>query len=211
MNFKTLDVIGSSSSSVTGSDSIFKLKFNPRLIKYVLDWQFNHQKPRTAKTKQRNEVKGSTKKIYAQKGTGQARHASIKAPLFVGGGQAHGPKGAVYKIKKINKKTKKLALSQILAKKNSDKNLFILNDVKAEIKKTKDFYKFVIKNKLEDSLIVSDKDSFKNLTRSTKNIKNIKLVNEEGVNVLDIINYKNLLITSSSLKNIEKRLLNEKN
>ena len=112
---------------------------------------------------------------------------------------------------KINKKTKKLALSQILAKKNSDKNLFILNDVKAEIKKTKDFYKFVIKNKLEDSLIVSDKDSFKNLTRSTKNIKNIKLVNEEGVNVLDIINYKNLLITSSSLKNIEKRLLNEKN
>ena len=81
-------------------DKIMKLKFNHKLVKYVIDWQLNHQKPRTAKTKQRNEIRGSTKKIYAQKGTGQARHASKKAPLFVGGGQAHGPKGAVYKIKK---------------------------------------------------------------------------------------------------------------
>ena len=68
-------------------------------------------KPRTAKTKQRNEVKGSTKKIVAQKGSGGARHASKKAPLFVGGGVAHGPKGAVYKVKKINKKSKKISSS----------------------------------------------------------------------------------------------------
>ena len=88
------------------------------------------------KTKQKNEIRGSTAKIYSQKGTGNARHASKKAPLFVGGGIAHGPKGSVYKVKKINKKVRKLALAQTLSKKNLDKNLHILADVKKEIKKT---------------------------------------------------------------------------
>ena len=102
-------------------------------------------KPRTAKTKQKNEIKGSTKKIVPQKGSGGARHASRKAPIFVGGGVAHGPKGAVYKIKKINKKVRKLALAHTLSKKNSDKNLFVLSDVKKEIKKTKEFNNFLKK------------------------------------------------------------------
>merc|ERR1712023_101048 len=106
---------------------------------FVIDWQLNHGKPRTAKTKQRNEIKGSTRKIVPQKGSGGARHASRKAPIFVGGGVAHGPKGAVYKIKKINKKVRKLALAHTLSKKNYDKNLFVLTDVKKEIKKTKEF------------------------------------------------------------------------
>jgi large subunit ribosomal protein L4 len=91
MKFNLLNIDGGKSETIDVSDKIMNLKFNHKLIKYVIDWQLNHQKPRTAKTKQRNEVKGSTKKIYAQKGTGQARHASRKAPLFVGGGQAHGP------------------------------------------------------------------------------------------------------------------------
>ena len=103
MKFNLLNIDGGKSETIDVSDKIMNLKFNHKLIKYVIDWQLNHQKPRTAKTKQRNEVKGSTKKIYAQKGTGQARHASRKAPLFVGGGQAHGPKGAVYKIKKFTR------------------------------------------------------------------------------------------------------------
>ena len=84
------------------------------MIQTLVDWQLNHFKPRTAKTKQRSEVRGSTAKIYAQKGTGGARHSSRKAPIFVGGGVAHGPKGAVYKIKKINKKVRKLGLFHIL-------------------------------------------------------------------------------------------------
>ena len=84
------------------------------MIKFVIDWQLNHLKARTAKTKQRNEVRGSTRKIVPQKGSGGARHASKKAPLFEGGGVAHGPKGAVYKKKKINKKVRKLAMAQTL-------------------------------------------------------------------------------------------------
>jgi len=205
-----LSIDGSSSDTIEVSDKIINLKVNHKLIKYVIDWQLNHSKPRTAKTKQRNEIRGSTVKIVAQKGSGGARHASRKAPLFVGGGVAHGPKGAVYKIKKINKKVRKLALAQTLSKKNIDKNLHILADVKKEVKKTKEFNQFLIKNKLSNILIVSDKISEKNINKSARNIKNVKIINCDGANVYDLLKYKNVILTSSSIKSIENRILNEK-
>ena len=211
MKLNLLNLEGGKPGTVEVSDKIMNLKFNHKLVKYVIDWQLNHQKPRTAKTKQRNEIRGSTKKIYAQKGTGQARHASKKAPLFVGGGQAHGPKGAVYKIKKINKKVRKLALAQTLAKKNADKQLHILSDVTKEVKKTKDFNKFLNNNKLSNVLIVSDKNSEKNFVRSARNIKNIKVIRDEGTNIYDLLKFTNVIITSTSMKKIETRLLDEKN
>tara|TARA_B100000963_G_scaffold302891_1_gene275958 strand:- start:3658 stop:4293 length:636 start_codon:yes stop_codon:yes gene_type:complete len=211
MKFPLLNIDGSKTSSIELSDKLVKQKINYKLIKFVIDWQLNHLKPRTAKTKQRNEIKGSTKKIVAQKGSGGARHASKKAPLFVGGGVAHGPKGSVYKIKKINKKVRKLALAQTFSKKILDKNLYILADVKKEIKKTKEFNKFLEKNKIIDALIISDTNTLKNITRSARNIKNIKLIKEEGANIYDIFKYKNLVVTSSSVQKIQERLFNEKN
>ena len=211
MKFPLLNIDGTKSTSIEVSDKIVKLKINHKLIKFVIDWQLNHAKPRTAKTKQRNEIKGSTVKIVAQKGSGGARHASRKAPLFVGGGIAHGPKGKVYKVKKINKKVRKLALAQTLSKKNSDKNLHILADVKKEIKKTKEFNKFLIKNNLSNALIISDEDSLKNINKSARNIKNIKLIKQEGTNIYDLFKYKNVIMTSSSVKKLQDRILNEKN
>ncbi len=211
MKFPLLNIDGSKSDSIEISDKIMKLKVNYKLIKYVIDWQLNHAKPRTAKTKQRNQIRGSTKKIIAQKGSGGARHASKKAPLFVGGGIAHGPKGAVYKIKKINKKVRKLALAQTLSKKNLDKNLHILADVKKEIKKTKEFNKFLEKNKLDNALIISDNDTLKNINKSARNIKDVKVIKEDGTNVYDLFKYKNVVLTSSSAKKIQDRYLNEKN
>ena len=211
MKFQLLNIDGSKPSSIEISDKLVKLKVNHKLIKSVIDWQLNHAKPRVAKTKQRNEIKGSTKKIIAQKGSGGARHASKKAPLFVGGGVAHGPKGANYKIKKINKKVRRLALAQTFSKKNSDKNLHILADVKKEIKKTKEFFKFLEKNNLINSLVISDIDTMKNINRSARNIKDIKLIKDEGANIYDLLKYKNVIITSTSVKKIEQRLINEKN
>ena len=211
MKFPLLNIDGSNNESIEISDKLVKVKVNHKLIKFVIDWQFNHAKPRTAKTKQRNEIRGSTKKIVAQKGSGGARHASKKAPLFVGGGVAHGPKGAVYKVKKINKKVRKLALAQTLSKKNSDNNLHIFADVKKEIKKTKEFNKFLEKNKLTNVLIISDTDSLKNINKSARNIKDIKLIKDEGTNVYDLFKYKNVLISFSSAKKIQDRILNEKN
>jgi len=211
MNLKVLNIDGNKSKDINVSDKLTGLKVNNRLLKYVIDWQLNHSKKRVAKTKQRNEVVGSTKKIYAQKGTGGARHASRKAPLFVGGGVAHGPKGDNYKTKKINKKIRKIALAQTISKKKNNNELFIFDDVKKEIKKTKIFYTFLNKNKIDNVLIVSDKTTEKNILKSVRNLPNVKLVSELGTNVYDLVKYKNVLFTTSSIKNIQDRLTNEKN
>ena len=211
MKVKLLNLQSSKSETIEVSDKILKQKINYKLIKSVIDWQLNHLKPRTAKTKQKNEIKGSTKKIVPQKGSGGARHASRKAPIFVGGGVAHGPKGAVYKIKKINKKVRKLALAHTLSKKNLDKNLYVLSDVKKEIKKTKEFNTFLKKNNLLNVVIISDNETQKNINKSARNIKNLKIVNDSGANIYDMIKYKNVLLTQTSVKNLEKRILNEKN
>ena len=211
MNIKVLNIDGGKSKDITVSDNLTGLKVNNRLLKYVIDWQLNHSKKRVAKTKQRNEVIGSTRKIYAQKGTGGARHSSRKAPLFVGGGVAHGPKGDNYKIKKINKKIRKIALAQTISKKKFNNELFIFDDVKKEIKKTKIFNTFLNKNNITNVLIVSDKETEKNISKSVRNLPDVKLINDLGTNVYDLVKYKNVLFTISSIKNIQERLTNEKN
>ena len=209
MKLKTLNFKGSETKSVEISDKILKLKMNHKLVKNVVDWQLNHLKARTAKTKQRNEIKGSTRKIVPQKGSGGARHASRKAPIFVGGGIAHGPKGDNYKVKKINKKMRKLAIAQTISKKNNQKSLHILDDIKSEIKKTKDFNNFLKSNKIENVVIISDENSYKNIYKSARNIKNLKILLEAGTNVYDLLKYKNVIFTSSSISNLQKRILNE--
>ena len=211
MNIEVLNIEGTKSKSVNISDGITGLKVNYKLLKYVIDWQLNHAKKRLAKTKQRNEVIGSTKKIYAQKGTGGARHASRKAPLFVGGGIAHGPKGDNYKVKKINKKMRKLALAQTISKKRSNKELYIFDDVKKQVIKTKTFYSFLSKNKINNVLIISDKETQKNISKSVRNIPDVKLISDEGANVYDLVKFKNVLFTKTSIKKIQDRILNEKN
>ena len=134
MKFNVIQMTGKKSENVEVSDKIFSVKPNKKIIQIVARWQVNNFKQRKAKTKQRNEIKGSTAKIYAQKGTGGARHSSRKAPLFVGGGVAHGPKGDSYKIKKINKKITKLGLIHILSEKNKVKTFHVIQDFKEEIK-----------------------------------------------------------------------------
>ena len=206
MKLKVLNIDGAKVSDIEISDQIFSLKTNENMIQSIVDWQLNHFKPRKAKTKQRNEIKGSTAKIYAQKGTGGARHSSRKAPLFVGGGVAHGPKGKVYKIKKINKKIRKLGLFHLLSQKNKANTLFVVEDFKNELKKTKLFNKFLEKCKLNNSLIISDKDSKLKIIKSARNIPNLKIIEQEGANVYDILKYKNIVFTKSSIKSFQERI-----
>ena len=206
MKLSVIDIDGKSSSDIEISDKIFSLKPNNKVIQSAVDWQLNHFKPRTAKTKQRNEIKGSTSKIYAQKGTGGARHSSRKAPLFVGGGIAHGPKGAVYKVKKLNKKVKKLGLLHLLSMKNKFNSLYVVNDVKNEVKKTKAFNQFLTKNKLANSLIIFDKNSKLKIIKPARNIPNVKIIDQEGTNVYDLMKYKNVIFTTSSIKDLQNRL-----
>ena len=206
MKLEVINIDGKKTNNVELSEKIFSAQLNKIVITSIVDWQINHLKPRTAKTKQRNEVKGSTAKIYAQKGTGGARHSSRKAPLFVGGGVAHGPKGNVYRIKKINKKTRKLGLIQMLSEKKRINSLYVVEDFKQEIKKTKILNQFLVKNKLINSLMISDKNSKSNIMKSAKNIPNLKIIDQEGANVYDLLKYKNVIFTMTSIKSLQDRL-----
>ena len=206
MKLNVINIDGKKVSEIEISDKIFSLKPNKDIIQSMIYWQQNRFKPRTAKTKQRGEIKGSTAKIYAQKGTGGARHSSRKAPIFVGGGVAHGPKGSVYKIKKINKKVRKLGLFHVLSDKNLNKSLFVVNDFKNEIKKTKIFNTFLKKNNLGNSLFITDKDSKTKIFKSARNIPDLKVISQDGANVYDILKYKNVIFTTSSIKNFQERV-----
>jgi len=206
MKMDVINIEGKKTENIEILDTIFSLKPDKKIIQSVVDYQMSLFKPRTAKTKQRNEIKGSTAKIYAQKGTGGARHSSRKAPIFVGGGVAHGPKGNVYRIKKINKKVKKLALLHLLSQKNKIKSIHIVEDFKNEIKKTKIFNNFLKKNNFKNSLIISDKNSRTNIYKSAKNIPNIKIIDEDGANIYDLLKYKNVIFTFSSIKNLQEKL-----
>ena len=206
MKINVINIDGKKVGDIEISDKIFSLEPNEYLIQSLIDWQLNHFKKRTAKTKQRGDIKGSTAKIYAQKGTGGARHSSRKAPIFVGGGVAHGPKGAVYKVNKINRKVKKIGLFHILSQKYKSKSLFVVEDFKNEIKKTKMFDLFLEKSNLKNSLIISDKDSKSKIFRSAKNIPNLKIIEQEGTNAYDMLKYKNVVFTTSSIKSFQNRL-----
>ena len=187
-------------------DKIFSAKINKQLVSNVLYKTNANYKGRKAKTKQKNEIIGSTSKIYAQKGTGNARHASRKAPIFVGGGVAHGPKGETkYKIRKLNKSEKKLSIASLITEKNKLNNLIVFNDFNSEIKKTKQMNIILKKFEANNSLIILDKNSKEKISKSIKNIPNVKATDINHFSAFDIIKYKKLVFTESSIKELEKR------
>ena len=189
-------------------DKIFSAKINKKLINNVLYKTNANYKRRHAKTKQQNEVSGPTSKIYAQKGTGNARHASRKAPIFVGGGIAHGPKGEnSYKTRKLNKKEKKLGLSSIISEKNNLNDLIVFDDFSKIIKKTKEIFKLLEKHNATDSIIVLDKISKDNIGNSLKNLPKVKVTNTENIVLYDLLKYKKLVFTETSIRELEKRYI----
>ena len=192
--------------SIEVLDKIFSGKINKKLVDTILYKTNGNYKGRDAKTKQKNEIKGSTSKIYAQKGTGGARHASRKAPIFVGGGVAHGPKGkSAYKKRKLNKGEKRLSISSLISEKNKLKNLVIFSDFKNEIKKTKEMYKIINKFEIKNSLIILDKSSKDKIYKSVRNIPSVKITDVNHFSAFDIVKFKKIVFTESSVKELEKR------
>jgi large subunit ribosomal protein L4 len=193
-------------NSIEVLDKIFSAKVNPKLVSGVLYKTNANYKGRHAKTKQQNEVSGPTSKIYAQKGTGGARHASRKAPIFVGGGVAHGPKGELaYKKRKLSKNEKKLSIASLITEKNNNKDLLILSDFNNEIKKTKEMYVIIKKFEINNSLMVLDKNSKDKIEKSARNIPNVKLTDINHFSAFDIVKFKKIVFTESSIKELEKR------
>jgi large subunit ribosomal protein L4 len=207
MEIEKLSIDGKT-TTLKVADKILSAKINKKLVSNVLYKTNANYKGRKAKTKQKNEIIGSTSKIYAQKGTGNARHASRKAPIFVGGGVAHGPKGeSNYKVRKLNKSEKKLSIASLITEKNNLKDLIIFNDFDKEIKKTKEMNNILIKFKATNSLIILDKKSKEKIEKSVRNIPNVKTTDVNHFSAFDIVKYKKLIFTESSIKELEKRYI----
>ena len=185
-------------TSIEVLDKVFSAKVNHKLVSNVLYKTNSNYKGRHAKTKQQNEVSGPTSKIYAQKGTGNARHASRKAPIFVGGGVAHGPKGELsYKTRKLNKSEKKQSIASLISEKIKSKNLLIFNDFGSEIKKTKEMSLILKKFEILNSLIILDKLSKSKIEKSIRNIPNIKVTDINHFSAFDIVKFKKVVFTES--------------
>ena len=193
-------------SSIEVLDKIFSAKINHKLISNVLYKTNANYKGRHAKTKQQNEVSGPTSKIYAQKGTGNARHASRKAPIFVGGGIAHGPKGQLsYKKRKLNKSEKKQSIASLISEKTKNNRLLIFSDFSNEIKKTKEMSLILKKFEILNCLIILDKSSKERVEKSLRNIPNVKVTDINHFSAFDIIKFKKIVFTESSIKELEKK------
>jgi large subunit ribosomal protein L4 len=191
--------------SIEVLDKIFSAKVNPKLVNNVLYKTNANFKGRHAKTKQQNEVSGPTSKIYAQKGTGGARHASKKAPIFVGGGIAHGPKGELaYKKRKLNKSERKLSVLSLITEKNNNRNLLIFSDFSNQIKKTKEMHSIIKKFEIQNSLIILDKNSKEKIEKSIRNIPNVKVTDINHFSTFDIVKFKKVVFTESSINELVK-------
>ena len=205
MKIQKINIEGKT-NSIDVSDKIVAAKINNKLVSNVLYKTNANYKGRKAKTKQKNEIIGSTSKIYAQKGTGNARHASRKAPIFVGGGIAHGPKGEKnYKIRKLNKNEKKMSVASLLSDKKKSSNLIVISDFKNEIKKTKEMNKILNKFEANNSLIILDKNSKNKVFKSLRNLPNVKTTDINHFSAFDIIKFKKVIFTETSVKELEKR------
>ena len=205
MKVETLKLDGKK-GTIEVTDKVFSAKINKKLVSAVLYKTNANYKKRHAKTKQQNEVSGPTSKIYAQKGTGNARHASKKAPIFVGGGVAHGPKGELaYKKRKLNKSEKKQSIASLISEKVKNKNLLIFSDFNSEIKKTKEMNLIFKKFEINHSLIILDKNSKDKIEKSIRNIPNIKVTDINHFSAYDLVKFKKVIFTESSVKELEKR------
>ena len=205
MKIEKIDLTGKK-VSIEVLDRVFSAKINSKLVSNVLYKTNANYKGRHAKTKQQNEVSGPTSKIYAQKGTGNARHASRKAPIFVGGGVAHGPKGELaYKTRKLNKSEKKNSIASLMSEKIKNNNLLVFADFSSEIKKTKEMNLIIKKFELTNSLLILDKSSKEKIEKSIRNIPNVKVTDINHFSAFDVVKFKKVVFTETSVKELEKR------
>jgi large subunit ribosomal protein L4 len=185
--------------------SIFSIEPNDHAIYLDVKQHLANKRQGTAKTKHRGEVSGSTRKLLRQKGTGGARHGSIKAPIYVGGGRVFGPIPKDYSFK-LNKKVKALARYSALTYKAKDNNIVIVDDIKFEAPKTKEFIALQNNLKIQDkkSLIVLAEQN-KNVYLSSRNLDNSKVVTISELTTYDIVNASTLLFSEKSLALLQKQ------
>ena len=198
------NVKGKQISQVELADDIFSVPVKSSVLHEVVTMQLANRRAGTAAVKHRSDIRGSGRKLYRQKGTGRARRGDIKSPLLRGGGVVFGPDGRNYKYQ-VPKKVKKLALKMALSSKLSAKELVVLDRFDLEEIKTREFIGTLDTLKLKSALIVTDKKN-ENLEMSSRNVRGVKVLRSEGLNVYDILKYRTLVLLEPAVKNIEGRL-----
>ncbi|HEY8782750.1 MAG TPA: 50S ribosomal protein L4 [Mucilaginibacter sp.] len=188
------------------SDSIFGIEPNDHAIYLDVKQFLANQRQGTHKAKQRNEIAGSTRKLYKQKGTGGARAGSVKSPLFNGGGRVFGPQPRDYSFK-LNKKLKALARKSALSYKAQDNNIVVLEDFSFDAIKTKNYIQLTADLNVTDvkTLLVLGAAN-NNVYLSSRNLKKTKVITADQLNTYDVLNAGKLLLTAGALKTLEEAL-----
>ena len=189
---------------------IFDLKINSELISQALTTQLANSRQSIAHAKDRSEVSGGGKKPWRQKGTGRARHASIRSPLWAGGGVTFGPRSEKNFSKKINKKMKRQALLMVLSGKFNDDEIIFLDELKLQQPKTKEAFEIIaklnksLKKELNKGTLIIMPKKDENISRAVKNLKKISIISATSLNVIDLLEKRYLLIPRESVEIVKQ-------
>jgi large subunit ribosomal protein L4 len=203
-----VDVLNSKAEKVSQTelvDTIFNIPVKGNILHEVVTMQLAKRRSGSAAVKHRSDVRGSGRKMFRQKGTGRARRGDVKSPLLRGGGSVFGPDPRSYAYK-VPKRVKRMALKMALSSKLKEEKLVVLEELKFDEIKTREFVKVMNALDMENVLIITEKRN-ENLELSARNISRVKVLRVEGLNVYDILKYKNVVLLESSIKSIEGRLL----
>jgi large subunit ribosomal protein L4 len=195
---------GEKVSEIELSDDIFDVPVKASILHDVVRMQLAGRRSGTAAVKHRGDVRGSTKKLFRQKGTGRARRGDIKSPLLRGGGSVFGPDPRSY-AHKMPKKVRKLALKMALTSKLKENKLVVLNEMEFDEIKTRKFVEVMQTLGVRKALIVTDKEN-ERLEKSSRNVPHVKVLKNEGINVYDLLAHDNLILLESSVAAIQGRL-----
>jgi large subunit ribosomal protein L4 len=204
MELKVTTLDGKSAGKVTVSDAVFGLEPRADILHRMVRWQLLKRQQGTHKAKGRSEITGSTAKIYRQKGTGRARHGDRKAPIFRGGGKAHGPQPRSHAID-LPKKVRALALKHALSAKAKSDALIVVDDVRIDEPKTKALSAKLADLGLTNALVIGGAELDGNFRRAARNIERIDVLPVQGINVYDILRRDVLVLSKAAVEALEER------
>ena len=202
---KVYDLQNTEKGSVELHDNIANAEINPFVIKDVVVAHLAAKRQGTHKTKERSEVSGARRKLFRQKGTGNARVGTLQSPVRRGGGTVFGPTPRDHSVK-VNKKVRKAALASVIAEKLKNQQLLVIEDLKLENHKTKELSKILEGLKLDNALVVYA-EAEENFALASRNLQIISSLHCTGLNVYDVLNHQHLVVTRDALLDIEGRLL----
>lgn len=209
MQMQVVDTTGKSTGKISLPNEIFAMKASPKLLAQAIRVYLINQRQGTVKVKSRGQVKGSNRKIWRQKGTGRARHGDRYAPIFVGGGVAHGPTGNKQPKLKFSKRMRRKALFSALTIKITEKKLIVIEGLEEVKPKTKIMNQVLIKltNKIPEKVSIIIPENTDSVTRGARNIKGVRLLSAKKLNAYEVLNSESIILMKDAVGVIKETFL----